>query len=151
MQKVGLQTGWCGATHTGLRRAHPVRLLQSFSRRPILAALVSLYFEPGRRGGKLHPFPPIHDLSAAAKFPAWAWARDACKWSLPGYNGGMKFIDFNALSAFVRQVGTALVIAGIVQAFLVEAPMGEPATVVTIGVVSALVGCIQKPKGGDTS
>jgi len=150
MQQVGLQTGWCGVTHTGLRRAHPVRLSPPFLRRPILAALVILYLEPGHRAGNCTLARP-HDLPAAAKFPAWTWARGACKWSLPGYNGGMKFIDFNALSAFVRQVGTALVIAGIVQAFLVEAPMGEPATVVTIGVVSALAGCIQNPKGGDTS
>ncbi|MDD9811870.1 MAG: hypothetical protein OXU78_10930 [Deltaproteobacteria bacterium] len=62
-----------------------------------------------------------------------------------------KFINFNALTALARQVGAALVIAGIVQAFLVEDPMGEPATIVVIGSVIALAGCFQNPKGGDTS
>jgi len=69
---------------------------------------------------------------------------------LRGYNGGMnaKFIDFDALRTLARQIGAALIIAGVVRAFLVVDPMGEPATVVTLGIVAALAGCIQKPKGG---
>lgn len=63
----------------------------------------------------------------------------------------MKFINFDALWTLCRHIGAALVIAGIVQAFLVEDPMGEPATVVIIGSVIALAGCFQNPKGGDTS
>jgi len=63
----------------------------------------------------------------------------------------MKFVNFNALSTLLRQVGAALVVAGVVRAFLVVDPMGEPATVVTLGVVAALAGCIQKPKGGESS
>jgi len=63
----------------------------------------------------------------------------------------MKFINFDALWTLCRQIGAALVIAGIVRAFLVEGPMGEPATVVIIGSVIALAGCFQKPKGGDAS
>jgi len=62
----------------------------------------------------------------------------------------MKFVDFDALRTLARHIGAALVIAGVVRAFLVEGP-GEPATVVIIGVVAALVGCIQNPKGGDSS
>jgi len=75
----------------------------------------------------------------------------ACKRGLWGYNGGMKFINFDAFRALCRNIGAALVIAGIVRAFLVVDPMGEPATVVIIGIMAALAGCIQKPKGGDSS
>jgi len=63
----------------------------------------------------------------------------------------MKFVNFNALSTLLRQVGAALIIAGIVQTFLVDDPMGEPATIVIIGVTTALLGCLQSPKGGETS
>ncbi|MDD9821583.1 MAG: hypothetical protein OXU98_01650 [Gammaproteobacteria bacterium] len=62
-----------------------------------------------------------------------------------------KFFDFDAFRTLVRHVGAALIIAGVVRAFLAVDPMGEPATVVTLGIVAALVGCIQNPKGGDSS
>lgn len=68
-----------------------------------------------------------------------------------GYNGGIKFINLDALRTLARQIGAALIIAGIVRAFLVTDPMGEPVTVVAIGIVAALAGCIQSTKGGDSS
>jgi len=55
------------------------------------------------------------------------------------------------LSTLARQIGAALIIAGVVRAFLVTDPMGEPVTVVAIGIVAALAGCIQSTKGGDSS
>lgn len=92
-------------------------------------------------------------LFACRRFPVMARMRCACKRDLPGYNGGMnaRFFDFDALRTLIRHVGAALVIAGVVRAFLVQDPMGEPVTVVIIGIVSALVGCIQNPKGGTPS